>query len=122
MLRGFKKRPNPIIPSRDRVGLLLTEKAIIARAGLKDMVKGHKLNLTCGGWTTGGETPMTAVTAHWIDDKWTMKSVCLHAFELVSHWRQVRIVCCIPIERTTNLCITPAGMNERVTLFTSRDL
>lgn len=90
MLRGFTKRPNLVVPSRASVGDLLTEKAIVARTGLMDMVKGQQLSLTCDGWTSGNEIPMMAVTAHWIDDAWKMKSACLGAFEVAGSHTGVR--------------------------------
>ncbi|CAM9493238.1 unnamed protein product [Sphacelaria rigidula] len=49
MLRGFTKRPNLVVPSRASVGDLLTEKAIVARTGVMEMVKGQQLSMTCDG-------------------------------------------------------------------------
>ncbi|CAM9836230.1 unnamed protein product, partial [Sphacelaria rigidula] len=91
MLRGFTKRPNLIVPSRASVGDLLTEKAIVARTGLMKMIKGQQLIMTCDGWTSGNEIPMMAVTAHWIDDAWKMKSTCLGAFEVAGSHTGVRL-------------------------------
>lgn len=82
MIRGFANRPNLSIPTRASVTELLTDKAIVARVKLKGMVKGQQLSLTCDGWTSGNEIPMMAVTGHWIDDNWEMKSACLSVFEI----------------------------------------
>ncbi|CAN0288857.1 unnamed protein product, partial [Scytosiphon promiscuus] len=82
MLRGFARRPNLVIPCRRTVSTLLAETAIVARIGLKELVRDQKVSLTCDGWTLGNEIPMMAVTAHWINKDWELKSACLSVFEL----------------------------------------
>ncbi|CAN0591401.1 unnamed protein product, partial [Laminaria digitata] len=58
--------------------------------GLKELVRGQKVSLTCDGWTSGNEIPMMAVTAHWINEDWELKSACLSMSELTGSHTGIR--------------------------------
>lgn len=82
MCGGFPIRPNLRTSSRSSITDLLTDEAIIARVGMKEMAKGQQLGLTCDGWSSCNEISVMAVAAHWVDESGTMKSACLGAFEV----------------------------------------
>ena len=73
MRGGFPRRLNLRIPSRSSVTDLLTDEAIVAWVGMREMAKGQQLGLTCDGWSSGDVIPVMAVAARWVDESRTMK-------------------------------------------------
>lgn len=90
MLGGLSRKPNLAIPCRRTIAPLATEKAIIARHGLKKLMTDQEVSVTGDGWTSTNKIAMMAVTAHWINVKWDLKSACFGVFELPGPYACVR--------------------------------
>ena len=86
MMHGFAEDGNLTLPGRSTISNLVDEKVAKAKTGLKEMLRGQAVSLTCEMSSTSWdqlETPvMGVVTAHWIDADWELVSACLAVLEI----------------------------------------